>query len=33
MALVEYLKSQYGMGHGHATALVGWTLAGNVASS
>ena len=32
MAIVGYLKSGPGMGHGHASALVGWTLAGNVAS-
>jgi hypothetical protein len=32
-AIVGYLKSEHGMGHGHASALVGWTLAGNVASS
>lgn len=30
MEIVGHLKSQYGMGHGHANALVGWTLAGNV---
>lgn len=24
--LVDWLKAEYGMGHGHATALVGYTL-------
>jgi len=32
MAIVGYLKSEYAMGHGHATAPVGWTLAGNTAA-
>jgi len=31
MEIVSYMKSEHGIGHGHANALVGWTLAGNVA--
>lgn len=31
MAIVNYLKAAHQMGHGHANALVGWTLAGNKA--
>ena len=32
MKIVEYLKSEHEVGHGHANALVGWTLAGNIAA-
>lgn len=32
MAIVGHLKSDHEMGHGHANALVGWTLAGNTAA-
>jgi len=31
MKIVAFLKENYEMGHGHANALVAWTLAGNVA--
>lgn len=27
--LVDWLKAEHGVGHGHATALVGYTLAGH----
>lgn len=32
MAIVGHLPSEYGMGHGHVNALVGWTLAGHTAA-
>ena len=33
MEIVNFLKSEHQMGHGHANALVGWTLAGNKAEA
>jgi hypothetical protein len=33
MEIVNYLKREHAMGHGHANALVAWTLAGNVAQT
>ncbi|MEI6701844.1 MAG: DUF4287 domain-containing protein [Actinomycetota bacterium] len=32
MKIVEYLKTNYQVGHGHANALVAWTLAGHIAA-
>jgi len=33
MEIVNFLKTNYAMGNGHANALVGWTLAGNIATT
>jgi hypothetical protein len=33
MAIVNYLKAKYQMGHGQVNALVGWTLEGNRAKN
>ena len=32
MEIVTFFKTEYAMGHGHANALVKWTLDGNVAA-
>lgn len=32
MAIVDFLKTNHHLGHGHANALVAWTLAGNIAA-
>ena len=32
MEIVGFLKSEHEVGHGHANALVAWTLAGNRAA-